>query len=118
MPTRVSIPDPFQKELKRLARKYPKVLNVVETLISRLESDHRPGDKIPHVGYDVYKVRLRNPSARRGKSGGFRVIHYVQTADSAVLLTIYSKTEQMDISPDEIRQVLQAILPSGTQKGE
>jgi mRNA-degrading endonuclease RelE of RelBE toxin-antitoxin system len=116
MPTTVSIPDPFQKELKRLSRKYPQVLDAVETLISTLESDQRPGDKIPHVGYDVYKVRLRNPSAGRGKSGGFRVIYFVQLADSVVLLTIYSKTAQTDISPEEIRRVLQEILPPDTEK--
>ena len=114
MPTTVSIPDPFQKDLKRLARKYPKVLDIVETLINTLESDQRPGDKIPRVGYDVYKVRLRSPSARRGKRGGFRVIYYVQLADRVVLLTIYAKTEQTDISPEEIGQVLQEILPPDT----
>ncbi len=112
MPTTVSIADTFTKALKRLARKYPKVLDSVEALILDLENDLRPGDKIPQVGYDVYKVRLRNPSARRGKSGGFRVIYYVQVVDSVILLTIYSKTEQTDISPDEIRQVLHEVLPT------
>ena len=111
MPTTVSLSDSFQKELKRLARKYPRVLDVVETFVSTLESDQRPGDKIPRVGYDVYKVRLKNPSARRGKSGGFRIIYYVPLADSVVLLTIYSKTAQTDITPEEIRRALQDILP-------
>jgi hypothetical protein len=59
-------------------------------------------DKIPNVGYDMYKVRLANPSAKRGKRGGFPAIYYLQLVDSATLLTIYSKTEQTDISPDDI----------------
>ncbi len=39
------------------------------------------------------------------------MIYYVQVVDSVILLTIYSKTEQTDISPDEIRQVLHEVLP-------
>jgi len=94
-----------------LKRKYPAVTGQLRQLIEQLERDERPGDKIPGIGYDVYKVRLPNPSAQRGKSGGFRVIYYVQMADSVVLLKIYSKTEQTDISPDDIRRIVQNLLP-------
>ena len=104
MPTTVSISGPFQKELDRLARKYPKVIEVTASLIETLKSD-----AIPNVGYEVYKVRLPNPSAGRGKSGGFRVIYYVQVVDSVILLIIYSKTEQTDISPEEIQRLLEEI---------
>jgi len=58
----------------------------------------------------VYKVRLPNPSAQRGKSGGFRVIYYVKLADAVMLVTIYSKTEQTDISADELRRLLDDLL--------
>ena len=50
MPTTVSATNRFQKEFKRLARKYPSVTQQVEVLIGELENDQRPGDKIPHVG--------------------------------------------------------------------
>ncbi len=59
----------------------------------------------PRVGYAVYKVRLPNRSARRGKSGGFRVIYYAQIEDVVTLLTIYSKFEDSDISTREIQQL-------------
>jgi mRNA-degrading endonuclease RelE of RelBE toxin-antitoxin system len=111
MPTKVDVPDPFLKKLRKLARKYPAVLREFEALAQQLKEDQRPGDKIPRVGYNVYKVRLRNPSAGRGKSGGLRVIYYVQLVDSVILLTIYSKTAQTDISPEEIRRVLEEITP-------
>lgn len=75
-------------------------------LVSRLESDERPGQLVPGVGYTVYKVRLPNRAARRGKSGGFRVIYYVQFRDRVVLLTIYSKTDDTDISAAEIRRLV------------
>lgn len=111
MPTTVNIPPEVQKKIKRLKRKYPAVTGEVRKLVVQLEDDDRPGDKIAEVGYDVYKVRLPNPSAQRGKSGGFRVIYYVQLADHVILITIYSKTEQTDISSDKIRQVLENIIP-------
>jgi len=83
MATKVDIAPLFVKELRRLAKKFPQVVAQVDGLIDELQQDERPGDKIPQVGYDVYKVRLANPSAARGKSGGFRVIYYVQLVDQA-----------------------------------
>jgi len=50
MPTRVRTPILFNRDLKRLARKYPKVVDTVEALIADLRNDHRPGDQIPNVG--------------------------------------------------------------------
>jgi mRNA-degrading endonuclease RelE of RelBE toxin-antitoxin system len=118
MPTTVSIAAAFQKDLDRIARKFPKVIDVTAALIDTLKNDERPGDKVPRVGYDVYKVRLKNPSAGRGKSGGFRAIYYVQLANSVILLTIYSKTEQTDISPDEIRRILQETQPPDSENSD
>jgi len=46
------------------------------------------------------------PTERRGKSGGFRVIYYVQLSDRVILLTIYSKSDETDISIAEIRQLV------------
>ena len=73
----------------------------------QLEQGQFPGQRMPHVGYEIYKVRLPNRAARRGKSGGFRVIYYVQFEDLVTLLTIYSKTEETDISAREIQQLAQ-----------
>ena len=118
MPTEVNIPPQVVKEIKHLKRKYPAVTTEVRKLVAELENDERPGDKIPGVGYDVYKVRLPNPSAQRGKSGGFRVIYYVQLATRIVFVTIYSKTEQSNISADRIRQALADLSPPDTEGDE
>ncbi len=109
MTTTINYAANFSKQLDRLARKYPKVIDEVASLITTLKDDQRPGDKIPNIGYDVYKVRLKNPSAKRGKRGGFRVIYYVQVVDRVVLLSIYSKTEQTDLSAADIRHVLETL---------
>ena len=118
MPTTVNIPPEFQKGIKRLKRQYPAVTGEVRKLVIRLENDERPGDKIPGVGYDVYKVRLKNPSARKGKSGGFRVVYYLRLVDNVVLITIYSKSRQTDISPDAIRRMLEEISLDEDDPGE
>ena len=74
MATSVEFRRNFLRELKQLDKKYPSATHNVEALANELENDERPSDKIPNVGYDVYKVRLSNPSAGKGKSGGFRVV--------------------------------------------
>ena len=61
------------------------------------------------VGSRVYKVRLPNRSARRGKSGGFRVIYQERDGILVLLLLIYSKPERADIPDDAIRRVIAEI---------
>ena len=118
MPSQVQVTSKFEKDVKRLKRKYPAVKSEIAKLLTQLEDDERPGDKIPNVGYDVYKVRLANPSAKRGKSGGFRVIYYLQLVDRVMLLTIYSKTEQTDISPEDIRYILEEFVPEDSDEND
>ena len=58
------------------------------------------------IGYEAYKVRLPNRSARRGKSGGFRVIYQEKSGRLVLLLLVYSKTERADIPAALIRSVI------------
>lgn len=114
MPTRINTHPRFERKVRKLEKRFPDIDGVLDTLITQLENDERPGDKIPNVGHDVYKVRLANPSAQKGKSGGFRVIYYVRLADRVVLLTIYAKSDQADISPKDIIALLDD-LPNGEE---
>ena len=106
MTTQVEIAELFTRKLRRLARKYPSVADEVDDLIINLESDFRPGTKIAGVGYTVYKVRLPNRSAGRGKSGGFCVIYQDRSSHLVLLLLIYSKTEHSYIPNEVIRSVI------------
>ncbi len=117
MSTRVELKKQFIKESRRLARKYPLVLLEIEKLVQELKNDERPGDIIPNVGleYEVYKVRLANPSAQTGKSGGFRVIYYVKLADNVALLTIYSKSDYEDIPITRIQALIEEALSEESQ---
>ena len=110
MPTNVSILPEFRKRVRSLRKKYPSITYEVRQLVATLQGDERPGDRLRGTGYTVYKVRLPNRAARRGKSGGFRVVYFVQLADSVTLLTVYSKTERRDISVREIQQLVAEAL--------
>ena len=89
----------------------------MEPLLVQLQAGELPGDRVPGVPYECYKVRLPNSSARKGKSGGFRVVYIIRIQADLVLVTIYSKTEQADVSMQEIQEAFQELLqlhaPSG-----
>lgn len=46
------------------------------------------------------------------------MIYYVQLVDSVLLVTIYSKTEQTDISPEEIRRIVEELLPPSDDESD
>jgi len=71
-----------------------------------LEEGETPGDHIPGVGYTVYKVRVKSSDLSKGKSGGYRVIYYVRLPTNVILITIYIKNERVDITPEEIRRLI------------
>jgi mRNA-degrading endonuclease RelE of RelBE toxin-antitoxin system len=89
-----------------LAKKYRRIKADLEPIIDQLKSGSKPGDRVPQVGHEVFKVRVKNSDAKRGKSGGYRLIYYVKSASEVVLVSVYSKTEQADIAPEEIRQII------------
>lgn len=106
---RVETAPTFERDLKRLGRRYRRIRKDLEPLIEQLVAGQTPGDRLQGVQALVYKVRLPNSDARRGKSGGYRVVYYLP-ADVTILLTIYSKTDQADISAREIARILNEEL--------
>lgn len=106
-PRDVRFTPEFKRNLRQLAKKYRHIRSDIQPMIDTLVAGELPGDQIPGIGFPVYKVRIRNTDARRGKSGGYRIIYYLPTDVSIVLITLYSKTEQQDIEPQEIHALLQ-----------
>ena len=96
----------FNKNLRTLAKKYRSIRNDIQPVIEQLEQGDLPGDKISDVGYAVFKLRIRNSDAQKGKSGGYRLIYYLKTEIAIILLTIYTKSEQVDIAADDIRSII------------
>lgn len=96
----------FNRNLRSLAKKYRSIRNDIQPVIEQLERGELPGEQIPGIGYEVFKLRVRNSDVQKGKSGGYRLIYYVKTENGIILLTIYTKSEKADIAADEIRSII------------
>ena len=102
----VTIP-PFDRQLKHLAKKYPSIKKDIEEFGRELAEN-------PAIGKEItpgcYKVRMAIASKGKGKSGGARIITHVHVSENTVyLLTIYDKSEQADISDNEVKYLLSLI---------
>lgn len=96
----------FTRNLRNLAKKYRSIRNDIQPVIEQLEQGELPGDRISGIGYDVFKVRVRNSDIQKGKSGGYRLIYYVKTENGIILLTVYTKSAQADIPADELTGII------------
>ena len=99
----------FLQSVKRLRKRYPNVRKPITDLIQLLQNGETPGDQVAHTGHTVYKVRLPNPDALRGKSGGFRVLYYLKTDDNVFLLLMYSKTDRSDVIAAEVKAIIDEL---------
>ncbi len=92
--------DNFDKELKRLAKKYRSIKSDFKILKESLEEFPAQGEPL---GKDCYKVRIAISSKGKGKSGGGRVIICVKlVADTVYLLSVFDKSEKESISDTEL----------------
>ncbi|NCC32647.1 MAG: type II toxin-antitoxin system RelE/ParE family toxin [Chloroflexia bacterium] len=98
----------FKRNLRQLAKKYRRIRTDIQPLLNDLEAGNVPGDQIQGLDVLVFKVRARNTDSARGKSGGYRIIYQKKPDKSIVLITIYSKSEQADISVAEIQAIVTA----------
>jgi mRNA-degrading endonuclease RelE of RelBE toxin-antitoxin system len=96
----------FQQDLKILGKRYRRIRQDIQPILDQLQMGELPGDQIPNIGYTVFKVRVKNSAIQKGKSGGYRLIYYLKTAERIVLITIYSKSDQGDIAANEIRAIV------------
>jgi mRNA-degrading endonuclease RelE of RelBE toxin-antitoxin system len=97
----------FDKELKRLSKKFASIKNEYLLLINSLKIEPHQG--IP-LGNNCYKIRFSIASKGKRKSGGARIITCVQIFQTSVyLLTIYDKSEKENISNSELQELLKSI---------
>lgn len=97
----------FDKQAKRLAKKYPSFKNDLTELLESLADNPEQGTAL---GNSFYKIRLAIASKGKGKSGGARVITYVKVTDDTVFLTsIYDKSEKNTITDKELEQIFKLI---------
>jgi mRNA-degrading endonuclease RelE of RelBE toxin-antitoxin system len=99
----------FKRNLRTLAKKYRHIQKDVQPVLDCLMLGQVPGDQVKGTEYTIYKVRVKNSDAQKGKSGGYRLIYYIVEPTQIILVTIYSKLEQSDISASDIRAILSEL---------
>ncbi|CAD5247335.1 MULTISPECIES: hypothetical protein [unclassified Imperialibacter] len=97
----------FEKELKRLVKKFPSLKQEFSQLITEILQTPDSGTPI---GNNCFKIRLGIGSKGKGKRGGARVITYFYTeAGGVYLLTIYDKSEKSDLKPNELKAMVESL---------
>jgi len=97
----------FEKQAKRLMKKYPSLKKELQDLAQTLIEN--PDSGIP-LGRNCYKIRIAIASKGKGKSGGARLITYFWVVKSTVyLLSIYDKSEQITLTNQELSELLDSI---------
>jgi hypothetical protein len=97
----------FDKQVKRLAKKYPSIKNDLIELIEILSENPELGTSL---GNKFYKIRLSISSKGKGKSGGARLITYVKVTETTIYLTsIFDKSEKENITDNELKAILKLL---------
>jgi mRNA-degrading endonuclease RelE of RelBE toxin-antitoxin system len=97
----------FDKQLKRLTKKFPSLKKEYSELINTLIENPKTGSPI---GDHCYKIRIAISSKGKGKSGGARIITYIQVVNETVyLVSIYDKSDQDNIADIELKELIKTI---------
>jgi mRNA-degrading endonuclease RelE of RelBE toxin-antitoxin system len=97
----------FEKQAKKLNKKYPSLKSELTSLIEILKETPDHGTPI---GKDCYKIRLSIASKRKGKSGGARIITHILISENTVyLLSIYDKSEKDNLTDNELKELISYI---------
>ena len=98
---------PFEKEVKSLLKKYPSVKKDITALVAKLIKEPKMGIA---MGNGCYKIRMPITSKGKGKSGGARVITFVQIIETTIyLLSIYDKADTSNISDKILKERLKGL---------
>lgn len=104
--TEVRFTLPFIRRLKGLTKRYRKIQNDIQPIIEELQLGNFIGDQIVGINFTIFKVRAKNSDIPTGKSGGYRVIYQIVSPELVLLLLIYAKSDQADVSLDEIQDAI------------
>jgi mRNA-degrading endonuclease RelE of RelBE toxin-antitoxin system len=106
---RIEFTPEFKRNLRALAKKYRNIKMDVAPIIDKLAVGETVGQQIPGVNYPVFKLRINNSDIQKGRSSGYRMIYFFKSPQEIVLVTIYSKLDQQDISPKTIRRIIENL---------
>ena len=98
----------FEKQAKRLAKKYVSLKSELLQLVQKLKDNPEEGKAI---GRNCHKIRISIASKGKGKSGGARIITNIVVMEETVyLLAIYDKSEKENLTEKELDELL-AYIP-------
>ncbi|MEO6694956.1 MAG: hypothetical protein ABIY50_10140 [Ignavibacteria bacterium] len=105
--------EKFERQAKRLTKKFPSLKNELAQLGENLSEDPIQGTSL---GKSFFKIRLAIKSKGKGKSGGARVITYLifnklkmGKVDRIYMTAIYDKSEFESISNKDLEQIISDI---------
>ena len=97
----------FDKQFKRLAKKYPSLKTDFIQFVESVKSNPFQGVSLKN---NCHKLRLAIKSKGKRKSGGARVILHIVVQNKMIyFLSIYDKSESENIGDKEISQLLAQI---------
>ena len=107
MKVEISTTPEFDKQFKRLKKKYNSLRGDLISLEKSLELNPEMG---VDLGGNIRKIRLSIKSKNKGKSGGARVITYSLLASviarQIIFVTMFDKSEESTISDVQISHIL------------
>ncbi len=107
MKNRILTTPQFEKQYKRLKKKFRTLSREMDELTELLMINSRQGIDL---GDNLYKIRLGSKSKGGGKSGGFRIITFVVEVtveqDKVYLVAIYDKSEKDNEPKKKILELL------------
>jgi mRNA-degrading endonuclease RelE of RelBE toxin-antitoxin system len=115
--------DNFRREAKKLIKKYRSLRDELQQLSEELEENPKLGTLITE---NVYKIRLAVKSKGKGKSGGLRIITYVDVEIQEIdedntnvyLLSIYDKSDYENISDKQLKSLIDDVQTEIEQSEE
>lgn len=99
----------FDKELKRLAKKYKSLKSDFATFLNELNNNPTEGAQL---GHGLRKVRMSIAAKGKGKSGGARVITLttiINVENTEIgLLYVYDKSERESVTDKELQNIIKS----------
>ena len=97
----------FDKQAKKLSKKHISFKHDFLAFVSSLRKDPLQGI---YIGKNCYKIRLAITSKGKGKRGGVRIItHVVLVKETIILISIYDKSDQNNLTHKELEELLKDI---------
>lgn len=103
----LKITSTFERELKKLSKKYPLLKKDIAKLGQLLKTNPYLGESL---GKNCYKIRIPITGKNVGKSGGARVTTYIVFIEKIIyFLAIYDKAEKATISDAILKEKIKNI---------